>query len=73
MQQAGIILGYIFNIGLSLIFFSVAITTISVGDYETFFITLIIGILLSAWTIHLIRSGYLEYKKQKEQEEQKKS
>ncbi len=36
LQHLGILLGYIFNIGLSLIFLSVAITTLSEGDYETF-------------------------------------
>ncbi|GGC91989.1 hypothetical protein [Enterococcus wangshanyuanii] len=70
LQHLGILFGYIFNIGLSLIFLNMAITSIFEKDYESFIFTLIVGIPLSAWTIYLIRSGYLEHKKQ---EEQKKS
>jgi preprotein translocase subunit SecF len=70
LQYLGIFLGYIFNIGISLFSLVCAITSFSEGDYESFFVTLIVGILLSTWTIYLIRSGYLEHKKQ---EEQKKS
>jgi preprotein translocase subunit SecF len=70
LQYLGIFLGYIFNIGISLFSLVCAITSFSERDYESFFVTLIVGILLSTWTIYLIRSGYLEHKKQ---EEQKKS
>jgi hypothetical protein len=68
LQHLGLFLGYIFNIGISLFFLVMAITSLFERDYESFFVVLIIGILLSAWTIHLIRSGYLEHKKQKERE-----
>lgn len=73
LQQVGIFSGYIFNIAISLFCLYMAITSISEGDYESFLVGLIAGILFSTWTIYLIRSGYLEHKKQKEQEEQKKS